>query len=659
MDLWGREFLSAVDSVLMPELTAAIQIVDKRKGKNYLQQILEQKKTLADIIKKWIVPVFRDENPDPSYVREVFYQQLLSRLSNAYTTRAAVQFNADVKAAIKEPPAMRPPRLSGRIIQKEITDSSYFQQEAGKPGIDISLTSPKLTLKTGTGLPVPFLLTAPEIIRNDNGAVLPNIILNLTYDGVHIEHQIGQVPGIRDYEASSWLSFVTRETCNPLSADLGEFKVPLVLRSYPASPFMSDQSGNSTYPGAKELDRLTRWDYAFTYTLPFHYPQDTVVCRVDFNLPKAGQTIEEIDDAFAQLAQFITVFPQVKKDLATILAGIDAATTDQKQIDDAAVALESFITLTRDVTDGSGKTGLIMPGRFTTFSEDNTLAYQFSIRETSARIDGVDALVVIINGSPPAGIGPPQVLLQPENSTDQYTIQRFSGSCMGDYCYWYKKKNSSTPLSSAAGQKIKSRTVVLPDMDILQRQSVRGTVFLLRNEDLVPDKKIATPFIYTSPDVRFPDPFLPTIDLMKIIDISRINSNKNSTRSLKDHLRVFFAALLKNNVESEIIFQGVATYNYSINENLDAMTIPILMQAPLSVNVNEEEKGMKTLSQMITDWNDSISLWFTTHTPSGTGGILSFDVTIMSTLTEQPMPLLRLRRMILPVCFIQPPLSTR
>jgi hypothetical protein len=61
---------------------------------------------------------------------------------------------------------------------------------------------------------------------------------------------------------------------------------------------------------------------------------------------------------------------------------------------------------------------------------------------------------------------------------------------------------------------------------------------------------------------------------------------------------------------------------------------------------------------MIADWTGAIELFFTTHEPLG-DGTLWFDLAIMSNLTVQPMPLLRLRRLNLPLEYVQPPLLTQ
>ena len=98
--------------------------------------------------------------------------------------------------------------------------------------------------------------------------------------------------------------------------------------------------GEATYPNATDLSRIPRWSYAFTYSLPFHYPHDIRYCEVEFDIRGLAAAFDAEPDAFAALGQFITVYPDVDKNLQGILANIDA--THQDGIDDTAVALKSF-----------------------------------------------------------------------------------------------------------------------------------------------------------------------------------------------------------------------------------------------------------------------------------------------------------------------------
>jgi LysM repeat protein len=769
MDVWGQQFFSAIDGVLMPEFTAAIQIVDKQPSVeiDYLQQILDQKKRVAQIAKLWMIPVFKDASSDTTAIREAFYQQLLSRLMNAYTTRAGIQYTASVNANIQDPLAEEPPRLFGSIVPNgpifesatadpgslntvsllfnAVIDAALAQNVANysvsgglevqtatrsgdgsvvvlglsgevvpgsttvtasnlkdvqgrdlKPPLvqtvlttdasgqvrsEIGFTSPKLALASGTQ-PLPFLLTASETVRGAGGQVISYFDLNLIYEGAQIEHQIGKVSGIEGYLASSWLSFVIQDNDLPLEQELGQCKVPLILRSFPASPTMTVQSQcvlpASSLAGGSALTNqaasasdcndivvsdLTKWNYCFTYSLPFHYPQDRIYGEVEFNIAQNFRAEASFTDAFAQLAEFVTVFPEVNKDLEGILATIDATIDpkkpdDKKKIDDAAIALKSFVKLVRDVTDAAGTSGLVMRPAEKLFSGTVSLTFSFTLQECSVNVGTTQAallVALVVTGTLPEGIGKPVVLIDPDN----YDYVRYEGQdCDGQdcnqedrFCFVYKKRGTNDYLTAASGQMIGPREIVLPEMDIFQRQDSWPTIYLKRNEALVPGKQLADEFVYQTPDVKFANPFHPTIDSDVKLSIPCIGSPTPVTRSLQQQLETLFNALLKNNSEPTLTFQVEVNYLYSLSPGLiDPISVPVLMQPPLQVQI--AVAGSDTLEQMIVAWANAINLWFSTYTPKKEGGTYLFDIVAMSNLTSEPMPLLRLRNVILPIEYI-------
>jgi hypothetical protein len=116
MDTWGRQFFASVDGVLTPEFTSATQIVETLQSKNYLKDLLTQKELLASIAKKWMIPAYAAESAaDASRVQEAYYQQMLTTLASAYTTRAALEYSAKVRAQLDEPQYPITPRLFGAI----------------------------------------------------------------------------------------------------------------------------------------------------------------------------------------------------------------------------------------------------------------------------------------------------------------------------------------------------------------------------------------------------------------------------------------------------------------------------------------------------------------------------------------------------------------
>ena len=92
-------------------------------------------------------------------------------------------------------------------------------------------------------------------------------------------------------------------------------------------------------------------------------------------------------------------------------------------------------------------------------------------------------------------------------------------------------------------------------------------------------------------------------------------------------------------------------YTYQINPGIIGISLPVMMQPLQDIQV----KGVgnhTTLAEMIAAWAGSMTLWYNTVNPGTSGGTFGFDLTIFSNLTEQPLPLVRLRSLELGVEYI-------
>lgn len=735
MDQWGQTLVATIDNVLSPEFTANIQLVDQKKGTTFLADLLMHKDSLADIIKKWMVPVYVGETADPGLAAEAFRQQLLIRLSSAYTTQAAVQFATTVKAA---EPVTIAPRLFGSVVRNFIFDGvelddaqktnvfCYFSNPvdpnlANKPGQysasddltvataavvserqvkltlsgaavagktritissgftdmtgnviqqplsqtvqlsvqaanysdAISFTSPRLSLDPGNNEALPFLLVSPQIVRGSDGEILPYIDADLSFNGSFIEHQIGKVHGIKNYEASTWLSFVETTSTNPLLVGLGRFKVPMLLRAFPAAPSMVNQWGEAEKPlTINDISDILNWDYSVRYSLPVHYPQDTVNFTVEFNvMDNINAKLFGLEDAFYELAEFVTVTPDIYAQLEAKLTQVNTKTPDNDPvIAEASTALKSFNEVVKRLIDKAAGSGLVLAKRPKARVGTAAAPYAFSIKEGSATINGEPALLISVYGKPPEGIGNPEVQIE------GYEMKVYQQSCAGDFCYYYQQGNTILP--PAKGQTTPDRTVVLPAMNILNRQDADTTVELQRNKDIVAGKETSEPFVYTTGQVGFANPYHPAVDTSEPMDISLINGSGGNhfVGTIEEQLTRFFNLLLKNNSQPTLSFLTSCQYTFQPNTNLTDITLPVMMQPLELVSVPvaaSNDAGGKTLAQMISDWSGGMNLWYGTHAPSTRNAMYWFDLTIFSNLTQQPLPLIRLRNLYLPLQFIK------
>jgi hypothetical protein len=562
------------------------------------------------------------------------------RLSDAYDTRAGIVFAAAVTADAGE---AVPPALYGSV--------------AGCAPSTVTFTSPKLALATGTDQPLAFLLLAPETLTGDDGEVLPYLTVDLTYDGTTIEHQIGPVAGIDGYLASSWLQFVTYDTPWPLGTALGSFDVPLPLRSYPALPVMADQVSGATVDMPADLAEARRWTYRFTYALPFHYPQERVYGEVSFNLTDNAPALATAGDWVPELAELVTVVPDVRRDLDEILAAIDGTTDpvrDAQQVHDAGVALASFAELVGGVVAAARGSGLTVSPTPPRLVGDPDLTFAFSVSESVVALDGGDALLVTVDGALPRGVGGVEVLVADET----YACTPYGEATPASRGFVYRDRVTGAYLSARVGQAVPDRTVVVSDLDVFERQDAWAAVHLTRNEELVPDRPTAPDFVYVTPEVRFAHPALPTLTVATPFDIASIGSPDGPvTRSLRDQLAALFSALLARNTQPSLTLQAEVTYAYAINPELSPLVLPVFFLPPTAIDVQPGATGPGSLAELLDSWAAVVAGWFAEDRPVG-HGTLGVDLVALSHLTQWPMPVLRLPCLRLPVDYVYPPLAS-
>jgi LysM repeat protein len=738
LDGWCRQLFAAVDAVLTPEYTAAMQIAYDRVplgGGPYLDRLLVAKTNLATAASDLMAPVF-DASADAADAQQAFLQNLLVRLSNAYAVRAGLQYAAAVTADTGESES---PRLFGNVTGAQpsfiwaaagdpktapdtvivqfndtigpaaldkanytvsgttigkvaSTDSKAFtltlddQPVPGTTTVTVSgnvenadgvalrppftqpvedapprqtpftYSSPKLTLATAPKQPLTLLMSAPDTVVGSDGEVVSYVDLDLEFDGTAIEHQIqkGIGPDVGGYVASSWLSFVVEDAPSPFHADLGRVQVPMILRDYPAIPSIPSQTGTGV--GGDDLATIRQWTYRFAYSLPFHYPQDRVDGKVEFNLKEPSLGADAgFPDAFAQLAEFVTVWPQVNDDLGKYLAQVDVTTTDTTTLQNASAAANAFVYLAEQVGTAAIASRLRFEVARPRLVGDVDLTYAFHVDEGSVPIGGHDALLVKLTGKLPPQVSSAKVVIDGYTPVTPPPVT--VGGCDDPdvQCFVYKASDGSY-LAAEKGQAIADRTIELDGLDILERQDARPSVFIERNKRLVPDKDCLPEFVYTTPPTTPTSPLYPTIDSSAEIPIAPIGTPP-SPRTLEQHFSALFTDLLSYNTEAgiaDISVQVHVAYAYELITGFDAIELPVLMQPPMSVTVTGTGPG--TLAQMEADWAGAITTWFGAEQPQ-LGGTLWLDLLIMSDQTATPTPLLRLRRLCLPLSAVTDPLQ--
>jgi hypothetical protein len=669
VDTWVVQFFQSFDELLSPVFVSSMLVIDKRatnlpQGVPSLLQALADAKELLAVSGAALMAAVFDKQPQTRLASagEALRQEMLTKLSNLYTTRAAVSFGATVSADIHDG---GDPRTPGPALFGNVT------WPAADPNIrnQVTFSSPKLPLTDGDNQPVTFLIEAPQLVNEGSAGIVDRITLNLNYAGSAIEHQVAEVPGITGgYFASSWLIPVLSDAMAPLMASLGTFDLPMILRGFPNTPQMNTQLGAATSPGSKNLDDLTLWTYSFSYGLGYHYEQDTIYCLVEYNIADVNTlALAGLLDAFGQLAQFLVASPALVTLLQQTVPTITAQTTDQKKIDDAAQVVGAYVKIASDVANAAKMSGGLPLHPFAALEHGtDPLPYRFHIVEASKTFQNdqgqtITAYVITIvsDNGPPSGLGDnPYVLIDDPSIVSRQYITALSNPTTGVYAYYYQ--TSDGPLTGDKAQAISARRVCLPGLQILARQDAKTTVHLTRNEDLVPGKATARPFVYQTPNVSFANPFHPTIASNTPVNIATLGTPEGNpvSRSLDAHLTALFAALFENRFAGDVTLQVEISYAYALASTLGSLSVPlpVALQPPLWVKVGDTGSASTALATMIADLSAATRHWFTSYAPSLLLGVLNFDVKIMSNLTKQPMPLLELTALTLPVQYIAPAL---
>lgn len=646
LDTWVRATFAIVDGLLAPGYLSPLLLLDHLTGGTAVADLLAHKAALAKAYAPQMIAVFATDGPapDPTAIQTAFYQTLLAQLGNAYQVQAGLGYRADV---VGDPDQAPPPAYDGAVVQ-------VTAAVAG-----LTLSPAKLPLATATDVALTTLVSTPTQGGRPDASAWATI--DLDYTPTAIEHQIGAVPGIVGYQASSWLRFVLPPPTDPgqvgsVAAALGTVDVPLVLRAYPTGPSLATPTATPSHPDASAIEAAIAWTYAGTYTLPLHYPQDTVWIELAFNVAEpTARLAGALDHGFPALAELVTVFPQVAVDLDGALATI-ALDAKPPQIAIAQAAIGAVNQMLGKLTDPSA--GLRAPPRPARAFSSTDDTFAFSVREDAETVEGQDGVLVV---TVVATRGPP-----PQIAIDGYTRGDLTTTPppLGTARYVYRDA-TQVLLPAAIGQAIGPRTVIYADLSILERQDATATAHVTRNDHLSPDPAVQTSprFVYRTPDVALVRPIVPSLSSTQPIDVATIGSPDHTpiVRGLGDHLTALFAGLLAGAEQASLDVQLVVEYRYTVNplQGAAALTIalPILMQPPLVV-ATATAAPPPSVASMIADLAGAITSWFAADPPASDDGALGFGLTVLTTLTQEPRPLITLANLTLALDDVYPPLAT-
>ncbi|NPC49621.1 LysM peptidoglycan-binding domain-containing protein [Corallococcus sp. AB032C] len=499
---------------------------------------------------------------------------------------------------------------------------------------DATLSTAKVALTDG-GAFANFLLTVKS------PADTRRLFLDLDYVLNELEHEVGQQGGIEGYQSSSWLTFVLplgEEGREPAGVDtqIGQVVVPIPLRAYPTPPSLKGQAATVSFPEASKLEETTRWDYTFDFESQTS-DQDELRVEVIFNeAPTQGaQPKAFTEDLFQALAQFISVYPQVKEDLARLLtltpgeedpkalgavqamaelmAGVGggAALSAKESLD--TPELLRFVYRVRDT-----RTGSIPPELDTLTLEALEVpeGYEGTWPELSVAVDGVAF-----------------VKLELTASDAQEAVYRYPAGILAGrpltLRFGYVKRSLGTVENGTAG------------------------VSLRRNDDLLVDRATQSDFIYQTPEARFSNRAVPLNAFTSAFNI-------NLASDLEKSLDALYALLLEGGGEGRTV-KTACYYGYQLAEPTVGTSTALRAQSNTRAGrlLAETDTWLVSLlpvflrpnapftSTYVKELVEAIAEWRKNNPASEQGGMFVFEVSVFSALDpEAQQPLLQLTRLV-------------
>lgn len=649
MDTWGRSFLEALELVLSPDYSVPAFLAGKieNAGTDYVQLLLDAKKDIAEAISNNVTNVFAGQQPTPgqlSNATERMKQQFLNNLVNAYTIDTAIQFPVTVSSPYPGQGENAAPNLYGTPqASQQLTANDDSNTRP------YSLSTAKIALADTSKKDTEAFLT---VLFTANNVTDTNVMqLNITYNATHIEHQIATIPGLDDYKSSTWLNFVIP----PDSNEIGTIDIPVLLRAYPTPPsLLSQQSIPLT--NVTSIAEGKTWDYQLVYSSD-HLLQDQINAFIEFNLvpdPQDKLRGDGTKDLFEALAQFISVYSQIKTDLTTYLLMMNPETSITDSVyKNGLAAIQAFQSCVNDVANGWKRWKEI---KGTVNAPDVKAGARFDFTITEVNDNGNAEVTVSGNPSDIAGLEIPIIKIDPNNFTPDPQTPSLS--------YHYLKTNPPNQgqmLTWKEASSIMPRTLCINDLDILRFQNAQAAVYLVRNA-IFSGRTTNDDFVYKTPYVKFANTLVPLLSSDSPILISG-----NDTLPLAAQLSAMFRNLFTNDSSATELVKVSCSYSYSINDLVSPVTLPVLLATPFDFNLPgdytipaggcvppDASKNSNTSDPLVCRLAYAIQQWFKINAPSTKSGMFIFSVSVFSKLDpDNQLPVVSFSNLQLPVDKIQ------
>ena len=683
LDEWARRFLSAMDTFFRPQYAIPAYILDKQG----YQAILEDKRRIVRSIADSVEGIAEGTGGDQGQAKELLRQRMLVNLSAAYDVDTIVQIGVKVQSPFKKPD--KTPETRSDYAPK------FYGQPVGKlaaPGpdqppekLDFTLSTAKIPLVVGSSY-LTFLF--------DSEKVEPEQLLklNLSYQATALEHEISDIPGIKDLRSSSWLTFLIPENVIPHDKPI-EVKVPIPIRADPIRPNVETQAVDRAYPDGQDLKLEETRQYAYSYQYSRgRSARDLVYTSPRFNSVKPAEKAkrEAVSrmDLFQALASFDGAWDAIRQDLLGTLPDLKSADTsvEAKKTLNALKAFAKLVSLIatawktwhekemppvgppepgdRYKYDQKQVTG-VNDYVISETSEKESAPWQITVRKCNGPFDAPIPSIEIKDWE--------QVEIEPANPNErrfQFNAKEAKGAFMTekDVKQELGIGNRITRVvvfrnTAAANESDAAKTRKQAALDILNKENAWPELRITRNETLFGDfacvegssPRTNLSFVYHTPWVRFAEILTPRLECGQAINIAKLpekpakNLDAAAKRSLKDHLALLlkriFESVKKDSGDKKAArrIQLTCRYQYDLNKppkEADSLviTLPIVMAPPFDFNIPD---GKNETGDFIQSLSEAIKNWLDDRHPSGSNGRFVFDISVYSRISPAKLPVYR------------------
>jgi hypothetical protein len=678
LDNWGVLCLNAIDELLAPEYAVPAFIIDNGVT---LQQILDAKEALADAITGTVDHIIDTQSKldSISNAQEVFRQQLLIQLSNAYTIDAIVQNPVAVSSPYTgsnvQPQDKGPynPMIYGQMqgTGGNATASRMNVKDTSEVSNEYSLSTTKIPMGNGKSW-MNYVFSAKEADKSSSYQ-----FANMACQVSHIEHMIQEVPGIEGYKASSWLNFVV-----PLDSSFGQagaVNIPIPLRSYPTPPSIIEQqsiySPTGVLPVYTTMEEAKQWDFNFTYKQQ-KAAQDTINVSVEFNIDNANMfraadpNVSLLPEA---LAQFVSVYPAINKDLLDYLAKVNVTTksTDATFIN-AKFALQAFATVVAKIALEWGGWNQVNP-----IKKNLLRGAAFGGQQLPAWVI-VDYVIEELAGKDTTGKGlKPELwailtdgektnknIPTPGISIEGYTTLPVDNEA--NTFHFYDEATKEFLTYDERGS-VTTRQLDFEELNILDWQNAWAGIYVTRNKDLVknsqgtgylPTNKL---FIYQTPLVKFYNQLNPLLTCNEGINVAAMNKNgKPAPDVMAVHIFNLFSGLLQSTGNNSQMVKTECMYTYNLNGTslYNTIDLPVLLVPPKPIDPTTD-LNIGSSPPYCIEGNESFACqvagalltWYGLQGPSDNNAAFQFSIVVYDAFNNQ-LPLLKINYAILSVSYI-------